>query len=142
MATPTPTTYTQWDGSSGFLMWNAAWSTTDNFSDSVLVDISTLGAVGANALLNSVKVTKIDCQTNGDITALLEFDATTDQTIDFFAGQSDVSVVDVADYRDGPNGGRVPSISAAGFTGDILLTTTNVASGDELTLRIWFKRKT
>lgn len=142
MAAPTPVTYTQWDGSSGFVYWRAEWATTDNFTDTVLVDISGLSTVGPHSAVNSVKVTKVEAVTNGDIQADLEFDAATDQPIYSFEGQSDVTVVQVMDFRDAPNGARVPTTTAASFVGDILLTTGNVASGDELTLTVWFKRKT
>lgn len=137
MATPVPTTYTEWNGSRGMFYWDAVWTTTDNFTDEIVVDISTLAPAPS-----SVKIIGAYASLNGDITATLEFDATTDQLIYTWRNQSDSALRDSVDFREGPSGGRSPSASAAGFVGDILLTTTNVASGDELTLLIFCDRKT
>ena len=137
MAAPTPTTWTEWNGTRGMAMWDAVWSTADNFTDQVIVDISGLGAPVPGA----VKIIGVYVSINGDITATLEFDATTDQLIYAFRNQTDSALRESIDFREGPNGGRSPDRSAAGFTGDIMVTTTNVASGDELTLLIWFERK-
>lgn len=137
MATPTPVTWTEWNGSRGLTYWRAEWSTAENFADTIIVDISTLAPAPASVSVLAVKATL-----NGDIEATLEFDATTDQLIYVFEGQTDSSLIDITDFRDGPNEGRTPDTTAAGFIGDILLTTANVASGDELTLLILFDTKT
>ena len=145
MAAPTPTTHVQWDGTQGYLYWRAEWTDGTQLTDSILVDVSdtaTFPVPGAATRLNSVKVIGIECQCNGDLEATLEFDATTDQLIDVFEGQTDSTIVFSEDYTNLPSGGRVPNTTAAGFVGDILLTTVNAANGDELKLKILFRRKT
>ena len=141
MATPTPVTYTQWDGTRGLTYWRAEWSTADNFTDTAVVDISSLTGAGPDTAPNAVKVLEVKAVLNGDIEATLEFDATTDQLIYVFEGQTDSTLVDTVGFWEAPSGGRVPTSSAAGFVGDIMLTTANVASGDELTLVILYERK-
>lgn len=137
MATPTPTTWTEWDGTRGMTYWHAVWTTTDNFSDSAIVDIS-----GLSPAPNVVKVLGFKAQLNGDIGATLEYDATSDVLIYELINQTDSSLIDITDFTNGPNGGRTGYSTGAGGTGDIVLTTTNVASGDELTLLIFYEKKT
>lgn len=140
MATPTATTWTEWDGSRGLTYWRAMWEpgTADDFTDEVIVDISALGAPTPTA----VKVIGVKAQRNGDFSDTLEFNATIHQMIYQHAGQIDSSLVDITDFSMGPNGGRSPNPSAAGFVGDIILSTSGVTNGDELTLEISFARKT
>ena len=138
MAAPTPTTYTEWNGSRGMTYWRAEWTDGTQLTDSVVVDISALGA----PVPVSVRVIGAKCTLNGDVEVTLEFDATTDRLIYVFEGQTDASIIDVADFREGPNGGRSPAPSAAGFVGDILLTSANAAGGDEVTLLVFYERKT
>jgi len=139
MATPTPTTWTEWNGSNGLLYWHVAWGglDVDDFGDSVLVDISALANPPA-----SVKVLSVKWKVNGDYSAALEFDATTDQLIYEIANQTNSTLIDETDFSGGPNGGRSPDPSAAGFVGDIILTTTGVDTDDELTLEVEFVKKT
>lgn len=136
MAAPTPTTTVNWDGIRGAVRFRAVWADVTNYSDQSVVDISTLAPAPA-----SIKIRSIDIILNGDIGATLEFDATTDQDIDNFTGQSDVTYQLLRDYTDGPNAGITPAdTAAAGFTGDLFITTTNVASGDELNAYIVFEK--
>ncbi len=139
MSLPTPTTYTEWNGSSGFCHWRATFANPDidDFSDGVVIDISALTPAP-----NSVKVTRVTHKLNGDFSSTLEFDATTDQLIYEISGQTNSSLVDVTNFAVGPSGGRSPDPAAAGFVGDILLSTSGVADGDELTLDIEFEKKT
>lgn len=89
----------------------------------------------------SVKIRTLSCRMNGNLLATFEFDATTDQVIDQFEGQVDTSVHWYENYTDFPNTGIVPSnAGAAGFTGDILLTTSGAADGDELAIVMSFER--
>ena len=137
MAAPTPTTWSEWNGKRGMYYWNAVWTGADDLTDSVVVDISALGAPVPTA----VKVIAVKAQLNGDIIATLEFDATTDQLIYRFQNQTDSTLIDVVDFSNGPNGGRSPDRSAAGFVGDIMVTTSGVANLDELTLLILYESK-
>lgn len=136
MAAPTPTTYTQWDGTAGMTYWSAVFTGADDFSDGVVVDISALDPAPT-----AVKVIGIYATLNGDITATLEFDADTDQLIYEFQNQSDAALREAIDFREGPSGGRVPDRSAAGFVGDILITTAGVANLDELKFLIFYRKK-
>ena len=137
MAAPTPTTFTQWDGTRGATYWRAEWTDGTQLTDSVIVDISALAPAP-----NSVKVLEVKATLNGDIEATLEFDATTDQLIYVFEGQSDATLTDSAGFWEFPSGGRVPNNAAAGFVGDIMVTTVNAANLDELTLVVLYERKT
>ena len=135
MATPTPTTWTRWDGTRGCAYWDAVWSTTDNFTDTAVIDVSALTPNPA-----AVKILGIYASLNGDITATLEFVATADEHLYTFRGQTDSSLRESIDFRELPSGGFAPTKTAAGFTGDLVLTTGNVASGDELTLIVYFQK--
>lgn len=64
-----------------------------------------------------------------------------DATIDRFNGQADELNLFQRDYADGPNGGLKPYHASSGFVGDILLTTSGVADGDELNVHLVFERK-
>jgi hypothetical protein len=136
MAGPATVTKTFWDGTRGMVRWYTAWSDGTQLTDSTLVDISTLGG----PIPNSIKIRSIDLVMNGDMQVDLEYDATTDELIDRFIGQSDVSYQFLCDYTDGPNVGYIADTSAAGFTGDLLLTTVGAASGDEINLLLVFER--
>jgi hypothetical protein len=135
MSAPTPVTKTFWDGERGMTRWLAAWTDGTQLTDTVAVDVSALSPA-----VTAVKVRSIDLILNGDLQIDLEFDATTDEQIDRFIGQSDVTVPMFRDYRDGPNEAYIPDQTATGFAGDILLTSANAASGDEVNLLIIFEK--
>ena len=135
MAAPTPVTSTSWDGTRGMTRWYAAWTDGTQLSDSVVVDISALSPAP-----DAVKIRSFQGFINGDVVISFEFDATTDQLIDQFAGQSDVTNYFDRDYTDGPSDGFSPTSSATGFVGDILLTSVNAASGDEVNFLIIFEK--
>ena len=134
MAAPTPVTKTFWDGTRGMVRWYAAWSNGDQQADAKLVDISTLAPAPT-----SVKIRTIDIFINGNLQVDFEYDATTDELIDRFIGQSDITVPFFRDYSEGPNNGYVPDKTATGFGGDILLTTVGAASGDEVSILCIFQ---
>jgi len=141
MASPTPLEQINWDGTRGSIRWISRWTAgaPDNFTDQQLVDID----VDLTPSAAAVKIRSVDVHVNGNVQVTLEFDATTDQLIDAFEGQSDITNVFVRDYTDCPNAGFVPSNpSATGFTGDILLTTTGAADGDEVNLLLVFEKST
>jgi hypothetical protein len=117
--------------------WYAAWADGTQLTDSVVVDVSALAPA-----VTAVKVRSIDLALNGDLQVDLEFDATTDELLDRFIGQTDVTYQILRDYTDGPNAAYVPDQSATGFAGDVLLTTTGAASGDEVNLLIVFEKAT
>ena len=135
MAAPTPVTTTTWDGTRGLTKWYAAWTDGTQLTDSVVIDISALSPAP-----DAIKIRRFDVIINGDVDVLFEFDATTDETIDRFVGQSDLTNLFDRDYTDGPNNGLTATTSAAGFTGDVLLTTLNAASADEINALIVFER--
>jgi len=135
MAAPTPVEKTFWDGHRGMTRWYAAWADGTQHADRVVVDVSALSPAPT-----AVKVRSIDMVLNGDLQVDLEFDATTDEVIDRFIGQTDVTYQFLRDYTDGPNVGYIPDQSAAGFAGDIMLTTTSAASGDEVNLLIIYEK--
>lgn len=125
-----------WDGWQGRLRWRGTWPGSEDLTDSVLVDISTLAPAP-----KSVKVQRIQGHINGDLTATLEFQADTDQMIQQWSGQTDASHPIVEDYTLGPNKGIAPNPGAAGFVGDISLTTSGGASGDEINITLDFCKK-
>jgi DNA integrity scanning protein DisA with diadenylate cyclase activity len=130
-----------YDGWQGQLRYRAVFDGAgQDLTDTVLIDISTLAAAGASVPA-SVKVQRIQAEINGDYIATLEYDATTDQLIETWAGQTDMSNPIVRDYTGGPNKGIAPSTGTAGFVGDILLTTVGAAAGDELNFVIDYRRK-
>lgn len=133
MPAPTPVTWTEWNGRRGLAYWFAAWTDGTNFTDTVVIDVSALSPSPA-----AVKIRSIHGKLNGNITANLEFDATTDEAIYQLDGQTDVSIVEDVDFTVGPNLGRSPDKTATGFTGDVVMTSTGVANGDEATLLIEF----
>lgn len=123
MATPTPVTWTRQVGHGVVASWKATWSTTDNFTDTVLVDLSTL----ASGYVNNLKVKRLTIGVTANIDVLIEFDASTDQLVVFHAGGNQVFVYDFTGL---PDGGLVKD--AAGATGDLVMTTANAASGEEV----------
>lgn len=135
MGAPTPVVKVFWNGERGAVRWYAAWLSADELTDSVLVDISALSPVPA-----AIKVRSISLTLNGDFQADIEFDATTDELIDRFIGQADVTYQFIEDYTDYPNSGFNPDTSATGFIGDLLVTTLGAASGDELKIHLVFEK--
>lgn len=142
MAAPTPALdIINWDGYQGRFRFVAKWTAgaADNYTDQNIVDIS----ADLASAPTSVKVESLDVVVNGNVEVIFEFDATTDQEIYRFIGQTDATINFKEDFTKGPNGGIVPSdTGAAGFTGDILLTTTGAADGDEVIVHGVFKKST
>ena len=128
----------QWDGTRGSLHY-AFDSDGDEVTNESLVDIS---ADLAGDTVTSIKLRSVDVLMYGNFITFLEFDATTDQEIDRFETQAaDVSQQFVRDYTDMPNGGKLADdVTATGFTGDLTMTTTGMASGDGVNLLITFER--
>jgi len=97
-----------------------AFSVSDE-TDTVIIDASTLiGPDGTPP--SSIRIDEITWAVGvGFDSVLLEWDATTDDVIDYFQGQGYI------DFR--PYGGKNDPKSS-GTTGDILLTTAGGAAGD------------
>lgn len=126
---------TDWDGTQGRVRYRAVFDGAgQDQTDTILADISALAPAPTH-----VTVQRLQAVVNGDFLVTLEFDNTTDQVIDVFSGQSDVSNPYVVDYSAGPNKGVANN--AAGGTGDIVFTTSGAAAGDELSLVIDFCKK-
>lgn len=136
MAAPTPVKKIFWDGTRGMIRWYAAWTDGSQLTDSQMIDIS----ADLSPAPDSIKIRSVDLVLNGDIDVALEFDASTDELLEHLLGQTDVTFQFYRDYTDAPNEGYTPTSSAAGFTGDLLLTTLNAASGDEVNALIVFEK--
>lgn len=137
MAAPTPLEQINWDGTRGSIRWIARWTTGDQFADQNLIDLD----ADLSPVPTTIKIRTIDIMVNGNVRVDIEFDATTDQLIDSFEGQTDVTHPLIRDYTDCPNVGFVAlNPSAAGFNGDVILTTTGAADGDEVNLLMTFER--
>lgn len=128
---------TNWDGFRGAVRYFATFDGAgQDQTDTSLVDISALAPAPG-----SIKILSIDVILNGDIAVVFEFDASTDQEIDRFQGQTDITFQIFRDYTRMPNGGVTPSnIGAAGFTGDLVYSTTGAAAGDEVNFLIIFEK--
>lgn len=71
MASPTPTTTTNWDGTIGLLRWRCAWVPGDSdFTDGTLVDVSALSSAPPR---NAVKITRLDVVMNGNFSAIFQW---------------------------------------------------------------------
>ena len=134
MAAPTPVSNLRQEGSSLVLTWSATWATTDNFSDTVVVDRSAL-----TGSVQEIEVQKLIIQCSSGIDALVEFDHATDALI--FKTQLGNTIPFVGEPPHGREGIRAPSTIARPFVaagdGDILITTTSAASGDVVSLWMW-----
>jgi hypothetical protein len=63
-----------------------------------------------------------------------------DEFIDRFSAQTNISFNFTRDYDQGPNSGLTPTASSSNFAGDLTLTTSGAADGDEVSLLVLFKR--
>lgn len=98
-----------------------AYSAADE-TDTVIVDLSTLTGPDGTAA-TKLKINEVTWAVGAGFDyVLLEWDATTDQVIDYFQGQG------YMDYR--LFGGKIPDSTAGGYTGDLILTTSGGAAGD------------
>lgn len=99
---------------------SGAFNTTDETA-TVLIDLSTLTAPSGGAP-TSVRIDEITWSVgDGFSYVLLEWDHTSNTTLDYFQGRG------YMDFR--PYGGKNDPGSAGG-TGDLVLTTSGGASGD------------
>lgn len=138
MANTTVLNQLQWNGTRGSVHYIVTSDGTA-LTDFLLIDISTLGGPVPAA----IKIRTISAQLNGNFVLTLESDATTDIAIE----RIEVRTVDETqtfyrDYRDDPGGAyqtTAANKAAAGFTGDLLLTSTSLAASDAFSLFITFE---
>lgn len=131
MAAPTPTTYSRQTGKSGFLVWNAVWANSEDMSAVAVIDLS----AQADSYTNSLTIERIQYRVTSGIEFTLYFDATSNQ----FLYSSVLGNADSGDV-DATWGGREGWVkTAAGSTGDLVITTSSAASGDEITLIVWYR---
>lgn len=125
-----------WDGKKGALHYVLTSDGTD-LSDTSLLDISALSPAP-----NSVRITGLDIILNGNFEIVIEVDATTDQEVERLENQAvDQSFQYIRDYTNMPNGGKpANSKTAGGFTGDLIGTSTGLASGDGFNLLLTFEK--
>ena len=131
MAAPTPTTYTRQVGHHGVTIWSGVWAGTGDFTAHVLVDLSGL----AEGYTNGLKIKKLLIESTTGISAQIDFDCTSNQLVALAPiGNSGVLSLDFTDLPDG----GLPK-TAAGSTGDIVLTTLSAASADVVYVYVeWF----
>eukprot|EP00918_Siedleckia_nematoides_P108284 GHVU01236328.1.p1 GENE.GHVU01236328.1~~GHVU01236328.1.p1 ORF type:complete len:134 (+),score=20.99 GHVU01236328.1:139-540(+) len=131
MAVPTPTTYTRQVGHHGVSIWNGVWAGTGEFTASIIVNVSGLAEGYANVLT----IKRLTVNATAGISALLEFDCTTNQLIleHPIGNTGPISM----DFTMLPGGG-LPK-TAAGSTGDLVLTTLSAAAADAIYLYVEWK---
>lgn len=77
----------------------------------------------------------------GNFILTLLINADSNETMFVAEGQAvDASFEVVRDFTDAPGGGWHPDDSAAGFLGDLLLTSSGLASGDGFDLVVTFEK--
>lgn len=136
MANTTNVNKKHWDGTRGRLHLNLSSDGTA-LADLNILDISADLAPAPGA----VKIRSIQANLFGNFILTLEVDATTDEAVTVIENQTaDVSYAYVADFTDGPNHGWCPDKTAAGFVGDLLLTSSGLAAGDGFDLIIVFEK--
>lgn len=100
-------------------------------TDTNILDISTLAGPNVEGPPSKLRIDEIWWAINGFSYVLLEFDRTTDYTIDYYQGQGFI------DYR--PGGGKVDK--GTGNTGDLFLTTAGGAANATYSLQIFIRLK-
>jgi hypothetical protein len=126
---------TQWDGYRGSINYNLTSDATA-LSDLLILDISTLAPAPS-----AVKIRSVQWTIHGNFILTAEIDATTDQAFLRLENQTaDTTIEGRRDFTDTANGGWSPDATAAGFTGDILLTSSGLAASDDFDLFIVFEK--
>ena len=134
MAAPTLTTYTRQVGHHGVTIWSAVCgaSTADDLTGSVVVDLS----ARTEGYTSGLKIKKLLIESTTGISARVEFDCSTNNQLVALAPIGNSGVLSL-DFTDLPDGG-LPK-TAAGSTGDIVITTTSSADGDVVYVYVeWF----
>jgi hypothetical protein len=126
MAAPTPTTTGKRSGNYGWTSWTATWDDSTNLSDSAVVDLS-----AQDPFTRKLKLLRGSIVASTGISALLEYD---DDSADELIAQHPVGASGKLDFDyTGTIDGGI-TYRGSGGTGDIVLTTTSAASGDEVTV--------
>lgn len=130
MAAPTPVTNTWQVGHAGWTTLYATWASTDNFPDTIMVDLSGLTTYTTKLFVRSVKI-----DASPGISVVVEIDSTTDELVlqcPIGALHAEENFARLGGYQGLPK-------QTAGATGDIVLTTTSAASGDEISVTVeWY----
>lgn len=129
MAAPTPVTYTKQVGRYGLTLFQATWSTTDQYADQVVVDLSALTTYTTTL---AVLTAHVSC--TATMQATLEFKATSDQLV--WCCPVGATVTE-KDWTKSPL--RLLEgldKTETGGTGDLVVTTTGAASGSQLFIAV------
>ena len=136
MANTTNVDHIEWDGYRGAIHFNLSSDSTALSALSIL-DLS----ADLSAAPSAIKIRTIQLTLYGNFILTGLIDATTDETVFVAEGQAaDVSYELVRDFTDFPGGAWHPDDSATGFTGDLLLTSSGLASGDGFDLVVTFDK--
>lgn len=136
MANTTNISHKEWDGFRGSVHLNLASDGTE-LSVLSLLDIS----ADLDSDVTAIKIRTIQCTLYGNFILIGLFDATTDEEFIRIEGQSaDVSFEYVRDFTDSAGGGWHSDKGAAGYTGDLLLTSSGIANNDGFDLFITFEK--
>ena len=130
MAAPTPSTYSRNVGHRGFIVWNAVWNNSDDHSDTAVLDLSALEHT------NKLAIQRVKWMCTAGINFTLEFD---DDSDDEFIASSVLAPTDQQDIDFTWNGMDGAVYTGSGGTGDLVITTTSAASGDEINLFVWYR---
>jgi hypothetical protein len=126
------TKYTRAIGRNAFTSYHTIWDSTSNHSAVTIIDLS---ADADSGNTNSISIQKVKILSTAGIDVQLLFDATTDeQFIQTILGSTESLEVD---FSEGGRSGIEPT--ATGFTGDLVVTTTSAASGDEMLVLVWWR---
>ena len=133
MPAPTPSTSLFQNGKAFVASWNAVWSDTNGLTDSIVVNVSDL------AYTNRIRIYQIHIATTAGISATLEFD---DASSDVEIYRHPIGIVGniVLDFSDIGgliwNGITVQPDGTKTDTGDLLVTSSSQASGDEISILV------
>lgn len=131
MAAPTVAPQIFQQGHRFTLTESLVWSDTTNLSAANLVDVSADFAAPREGVTPSrVTIETLQIYSTAGISCELLFDATSDQSI--FRLPLGATNGEKIDFRENGSRGLVPT--AAGATGDILITTTSAAAADEISI--------
>ena len=129
MAAPTPTSALYESGKAFVATWHAVWANTDDLTDSIVVNLSSL------KYTNRIIVKKMHITATAGISALIEWDDDTTAPHPFIY-RHPIGVVGniVLDFSD--IGGLIydGQASSTNPIGDIIITTSSAASADEISI--------